>query len=193
MSAGLRPRLIPKLGYCPNCVKCYEASVCTYETVCVWESETEKTRRSQLRRLVLLSHRQPVQASSGWKVVDIRWNLKHHQLPGPRGKGYRRRCLQHPFKKAGDYLPQRNGSMGLHQPGVRWGRAGGVSLYEATIVICSWLFFVCLTNFLPLLLTSPTLRQMKATSCHDNIFNYSCGRHLYVKWNMRCKQSFRGK
>lgn len=150
MSAGLCLRLIPTLGHWLKCVKCYKPNVCIL-CVCVCERETERTRRSQLRRLVLLSHRQPVQASSGWKVAGIRWNLRHRQLAGHTGKGYRGRCLRCPFKKARDNLLQRNGTMGLHQPVVRRGRArlqGGRCVftrsryYHLQLTTSSFLFYL---------------------------------------------------
>lgn len=93
------------------------------ECVCVCVRNGNRTRRSQLRRLVLLSHRQPVKAFTGWKVAGIRWSPRLCWLAGLQEKGYKEGCSQRPFKKPRDYLQQCNGTMGLHQPVVRGGRA----------------------------------------------------------------------
>lgn len=80
MSAGLFLRLIPTLGCWLKCVKLYEASVCIYVT------ERKRRRRSQLRLLKLLSHRQAIQVPSGGKVATVRWNPRHCELAGTHGE-----------------------------------------------------------------------------------------------------------
>lgn len=141
--------------------------------------------RQELRRPEQLSLRQPLQASTGWKVAAVRWNLRYRQLPGPhREKVTRRRSSWCPFKTAGDYLPQCNGTMGLHQPVVR-GRAclqGGGCAF-------TWGFY-CHFFFLPLLATSSSIRHVMATQ-HIWTLLTCLMSNIFVEWMKKSKISFK--
>lgn len=106
--------------YCPALFFFWDGAfvVCRCVCVCVRESETEKrARRSQLRRPVLLSHRQP-RSSLQWvkgRTDQVKPKAPSARRPhGERLQGGRGRVLKRrPFKKAGGLSPAAQWNLGI--------------------------------------------------------------------------------
>lgn len=139
----------PLTQVCQVLQLCY-VYLCDYVFVCVCvhvkQREWRKQRESKEIPVKTSSAVQPQAACSGLQWVKGRKDqvktaaqLAHR----PHGERLQGRGLEFPFKKAGDYLLLRNGTMGLHQPVVRGGWAGlqGGGVFSHKAIACSWFSF----------------------------------------------------